>query len=109
MVNQLNQDPQAASIADSSCGTTAMEGSEADAVGDEVEGQDEGATAGAVPEMGVANITWDPEDPFLKFTDENPSTTQILIAALTPMSMPTEESIPGLKEPDIEEPQAEGP
>ena len=61
MVNQLNQDPWAELIADSRCGTAAMEGSEANAVGDEeVEGKDEGATAGAAPEAGVANLTSDP-------------------------------------------------
>ena len=51
MINQLNQDPWVDSIADSGCSTTAMEGSEADAVGDEeVEGQDKGTTAGAAHE-----------------------------------------------------------
>ena len=45
MVNQLNEDPQVDSIADSGCSTATMEGSEtdadADAVGDEeVEGLD---------------------------------------------------------------------
>ena len=68
MVNQLNQDPRADSIAGSGCGMAAMEGSEADAVGDEeVEGQDEGATVGMAPEAGVADLTWDTKDPFLKF------------------------------------------
>ena len=98
-MNQLNQDPWADSIANSGCGMTAMEGSEADAVRDEeVEGQDEGTTARAAPEMGVANITWNPKDPFLKFTDENSSKTWTLVAALTSMSTP------GLEEPDFEEP-----
>ena len=75
LVNQLNQDPQEDSVADSSHGMAAMEEGDADTTGDEeVEGQDEGATAGAAPETRVADITWDPEDPYLKFTDENSST-----------------------------------
>ena len=89
---------------------TAMEEGEADAVRDEeVEGQDKGATAKAAPEAGAVNITWDPEDQFLKFTDENSSTTRTPVAASTPMSMPAEETMPGLKGPDFEEPQAEEP
>ena len=79
MVNQLNQDPWADSIANSGCGTIAMERSEADAAGDEeVEGQDEGAMARAVLEAGVDDLTWDPEDPLLIFTDKNSGTTQTL-------------------------------
>ena len=97
------------SIADSDCGLTAMEEGEMDATGDEeVEGQDEGATAGAAPgaapEAGVANITWDPEDPFFEFTDKSSSTAQTPVAVSTPVSMPTKETMPGLKEPSLEEP-----
>ena len=51
MVNQFNQDPQADSVADSGCGTTAMEESEADAAGDAVEGQDEEAMVRAAPKQ----------------------------------------------------------
>ena len=92
-----------------------MEESEADAVGDEeVQGQDEGTMARAAPEVGVANITWDPEDPFLEFTDKNSSTAQTLVAAWTPVLMLAKETMPGFKEssfkePRVEEPQAEEP
>ena len=61
MVNQLNQGSWVDSMADSGCGMAVMEGSEADAVGDEeVEGQDEGVTAGAALEVRVVDLTWDP-------------------------------------------------
>ena len=67
--------------------TTAMGENEADIAGDEeVKGQDEGATAGAAPGTGAANMTWDPEDPFLESTDENPSTTWTWVAAPTPVN-----------------------
>ena len=62
-------------MADSGQGTVAMEEGEADATCDEeVEGQDEGAMARAVPKIETTDITWDPEDPYLKFTNENFST-----------------------------------
>ena len=110
MVNQLNQDPQVNSIAVSGCGMAAMEGSEADAAGDEeVEGQDEGVTAGAALEAGVADLAWDPWDPFLKFDNENSGTTQTLVAASTPVLTPAKENMPSLKGPDLEEPLAEEP
>ena len=35
--------------------------------------QDEGAMAGAVLETRVTDITWDLEDPYLEFTNENSS------------------------------------
>ena len=64
LVNQLNQDPQKDSIADSNHGMPATEEGEVDAAGDEeLEGQDEGAMARAAPEAGVTNITWNPKDP----------------------------------------------
>ena len=86
--------------------TTAMGEIEADIVGDEeVKGQDEGATARAAPERGIADMTWDPEDPFLESTDEDPSTTQTSVA----VSMPVKETMPDLKEASFEEPQAEEP
>ena len=47
---QLNQDPREDSVADSGKGTAAMEEGDADAVGDEeVEEQDKGVTASAIP------------------------------------------------------------
>ena len=87
-----------------------MEGSEANAEGnEEVEGQDEGVTVRVALEVGVANLTWDPQDPFLKFNNKNSSTTQTPVAASTPMLMPAEENMPGLKGPDLEEPWQRNP
>ena len=66
--NQLTQDPREDSVANSGQGMAAMEEGDADTVGDEeVEEWDKGATAGAVPETRVADITWDLEDPYLEF------------------------------------------
>ena len=66
-----------------------MAESEADIMGDEeVKVQDEGATARAL-EAGVADMTWDPEDP--------------------PVSMPVKEVMPDLKDSSFKEPQAEDP
>ena len=83
----------------------AMEGREADAAGDEEgEGQDEGVAAREALEVGVANLAWDPQDPFLEFNNENSGTTQTSVAALTPVSMPAKENMPDLEGPDLEEP-----
>ena len=110
LVNQLNQDPRQESVADSGCGNVSMEEGDADTAGDEeVEGQDEGAMAGEVPETKVTDITWDPEDPFLKFTDENSSTIQTLVAASTPVLMPTEGAMTGLEQLSLKELQVEDP
>ena len=85
--------------------TTAMGESEADDVGDkEVKVQDKGATARATLETGVADMTWKPKDPFLEFTDENPSTIRTSVATLTPVSMPVKETMPDFKESSFEEP-----
>ena len=98
------------SIADSGCGTASVEGSEADAVGyEEVKGKDERVTAEAALEAGVADLTWDPQDPFLKFNDENSGTTQTPVATSTPVLMPAKENIPSLEGLDLEEPLAEEP
>ena len=97
-------------MADSGWGMMAMEEGDADATGDEeVERWDERATARAVPGTEVAHITWDPEDPYLKFTDENSSIIQTLVAALTLVLMPTKGTITGLEELSPEEPEAEDP
>ena len=77
LMNQLNQDPREDSVTDSGWGTAAVKEGDVDTVGDkEVEEKDEGATAGAVPKTGIADTTWDPEDPYLEFNDENSSTPQ---------------------------------
>ena len=70
---------------------------------------DEGATAGAVSETRVTDITWDPEDPYLEFNDENSSTLQTPVAASTPVSIPTEETLTGLEQLSLEESQVENP
>ena len=90
--------------------TTAMGESEADVVGDEeVKVQDKGATARATPEAGVADMTWDPKDPFLESTDGNLSTPQISVAVSTPVLTPVEEAMPNLKDSSFEESRAEEP
>ena len=100
MVNQLNQDPQADSIADSGCGIAIMEGHEANVAGDEeVEGRDEGVTAEAAVEAVAANLVWDPQDPLFEFNDENSSITQTPIAALTPVLMAAKDEMPDLQGP----------
>ena len=105
-MNQLNQDPWEDLVGDSSCGVTAMEEGEMDAAGnEEVERQVEGAMARAAPEAGVTDITWDPEDSYLKFTDKNSSTVQTLVAALAPVSTPVEGTMTGLEELSFKEPQ----
>ena len=108
MVNQLNQDQQVDSIANSGCGMAVMEGSEADVTGDEeVEGRDEGVTTEAAVEEGAADLVWDPWDPLFKFNNENFGITQTPMAALTPVSMPAEDEMPDLKGPDPERPPPE--
>ena len=62
-----------------------------------------------VPETRVTDITWDPEHPYLKFTDENSSMIQTPVAALTPVSMLTEGTIMGLEQPSLKQPQVENP
>ena len=105
--------------------------SEADIVGDEeVEVQDEGATAGATPEAGVTDMideeikvqdegatarvtseegvtdtAWDPKDPILESADGNPSTALTSVAVPTPV----EEVMPDLKDSGFKESQAEEP
>ena len=87
-----------------------MEEGDTDTMGDEeVEEWEEGATARADPETKVTDITWDPEDPYLEFTDENSSTIQTPVAALMTLSMPTEGILTGPEELSLEGPQAENP
>ena len=106
MVNQLNQDPWADLIADSGHGTAVMEESGADVVGDEeVKGRDERVTVGA--EAG--DLVWDPWDPLFEFNDKNSGITHTPVAALTPVSMPSTDEMPDLKELDSEGPPVEGP
>ena len=83
-----------------------------DMVGDEeVEEWDEEAIASATPEIGVTDIAWDPEDLYLESNDESSGTHQTPVAALTPVSMPTKETLcpalPSLKEPQRKIPAPE--
>ena len=72
MVNQLNQDPQADSIANSGHGMAVMEEGGADVVGDEeVEVRDKRATAEAAVDAEADNLAWDCQDPLFEFSDEN--------------------------------------
>ena len=106
LVNQLHQDPR------EDCGRLRLgygdDEGDADTVGDEdVEEQDEETTASTVHETGVADITWDTEDPYLEFNDENSGTHQTPVAASTPVSIPTEGTLTGPKQPSLKEPQVE--
>ena len=105
MVNQLNQDPWADSIADSGCGTTAMEGSKADAAGDEGwKDKMKGPLPGQHLKQGMPTSL----HPFLIFTNENSSTTQIPVAASTLILTPASRR-PDFGEPLAEEPQVKSP
>ena len=98
MVDQLNQDPQANSIADSGRGMAIMEKSGADVVGDEeVEVRNEGLTTGAAVDVGAGNLVFDPQDPLFEFNDENSGMTQTPVAALMPVVMPVEDEMPNLE------------
>ena len=105
MVDQLNQDPRANSIADSSPGMAIMEEGEADVVGDkEVEVKAEGPSIEAAANAEAGDLVWDAQDPLFEFNDENSSVTQTPMAALTPVVMPAEEEMPDLKEVGSKEP-----
>ena len=66
-VTQLNQDPREDSVTDSGLGMAVMEEGDADEVGDEeVESGDGEAAANVIPDTGVTDLTWDPEDPYLQ-------------------------------------------
>ena len=111
-MSQLNQDPGEDSATDSGRGMAAMEEGYVDTVGDkEVEKWDEEVAASAIPETGITDITWDPEDPYLEFYDESSGAHQTPVAALTPVLMPTEETLcpvpPSLKEPQRDIPAPE--
>ena len=108
MVNQLNRDPWADSIANSVHGMAVMEEGGTDVAGDEeVEGRDERVTAEATVGAEAGDLVWDPQDPFFEFNNKNSGITQTPIAALTPVSMPAKDEMPDLKEPDPEGPPPE--
>ena len=102
MVDQLNQEPCADSMTDSSQGTVCMEGGRTDIVGDkEVEIRDEGLIAGAVIDPGVGDLVWDPQDLLFEFNDENLGVTQTPVAALTPVVVQIEDEMPELEDADL--------
>ena len=105
LMNLLNQDPREDSVTDSGWGMAAMEEGDTDTVGDkEVEEWDEGATASAVPKTSVVDITWDLEDHYLEFNNENSSLHQTPVAASMAISIPTEGTLVGPEQPSLEEP-----
>ena len=75
----------------------------------EVEEWDEGAIAGAVSETRVTDITWDLEDPYFEFNDENSSRPQTPVAASIPTLIPTEGTLTGPEQLNFKEPQVENP
>ena len=104
MVDQLNQDPCADSMADSGQGTVIMEGGRTDVAGDEVEIRGEGLTEGAAIDPGAGNLVWDPQDLLFEFSNENSGVTQTPVAALMPVAAQVEDEMPKLEDADPEEP-----
>ena len=104
-VYQLNQDPHADSMADSSRGTVIMEKGKTDIAGDEeVEIRDEGLTTGATIDTEAGDLVWDPQDPLFEFNNENSGTTQTPVAALTPVAVRIKDEMP-----ELEDAEPEGP
>ena len=96
-VTQLNQDPGDSSTADSGLGTVAMEeeDAEADTAGDEeVEGGDgEAAIDVCFDANATDNLVWNNSDPYFEIDDESLGVHRTLVAASTPLSTPTEETV----------------
>ena len=109
MVDQLNQDPCADSVADSGRGTISIEGGRTDITGDEeVETRDEGSTTWAAVGPRAGDLDWYPQDPLYEFNDENLGTTQIPMAALTPVVVETKDGMLELEDVSPEEPSQMG-
>ena len=72
MVDQLNQDPRADSIADSGRGTAIMEEGGRD---EEVEVRDERFTTGTAVDAAAGDLVWNPQNPLFEFNDENSGIT----------------------------------
>ena len=63
----------------------------------------------SVADSDQGTAAMDLEDPYFEFTDENSIMIQTPVAALTPMSMPTEGTLTGLEQLSLKEPQVENP
>ena len=95
-VTQLNQDPGYSSTADSGLGTIAMEeDAKADTAGDEeVKGCDrEAAIDVTLNANATDNLVWNDNDPYFKIDDESLGVHRTSIAASTPLSPLTEETV----------------
>ena len=96
-VTQLNQDPGDSSTADSGLGTIAIE--EEDAKADtardeEVKGGDgEAAIDVALNANATDKLVWNNNDPYFEIDDESSGVHRTLVAALTPLLTPTEETV----------------
>ena len=93
----MNQDPGDGSTADSGLGTIAMEeeDAEADSTGDEeVEGGDrEAAIDVDLNANATDNLVWNDNDSYFEIDDESSGVHRTLVAALTPLLTPTEETV----------------
>ena len=96
-VTQLNQDPGDGSTADSGLGTVTMEEEdvEADTTRDEeVEGGDgEAAIDVALDANATNDLMWNNNDPYFEIDDESLGVHWTPVAASTPLSVPTEETL----------------
>ena len=96
-VAQLNQDPGDGSTADSGLGTITMEeeDAKADTAGDEeVEGGDGEAAIDVTLDVNATDdLVWKDNDPYFKIDDESLGVHRTPIAASTPLSTPTEETV----------------
>ena len=96
-VTQLNQDPGDGSTTDLGLGTVAMEeeDAEADTAGDkEVKGRDgEAAVDVALNADILDDLTWYDNDHYLEIDDESLGMHQTPVAALTPLLIPTQDTV----------------
>ena len=96
-VTQLNQDPGDSSTVGSGLGTIAMEqeDAKADTAGDEeVEGGDrEAAIDVALDSNATDDLVGNDNDPYFEIDDESLGAHRTLVAASTPLSTPTEETV----------------
>ena len=96
-VTQLSQDPGDSSTADSGLGTITMEEEnvEADTARDEeVKGGDrEAAIDVALDVYATDNLVWNDNVPYFKIDDESSGVHRTPVAASTPLSAPTEETV----------------
>ena len=96
-VTQLNQDPGDGSTVDSGLGTITME--EEDAKADTARDEEvEGGYGEVVIDVTLnANATndlvWNNNDPYFEIDDESLGVHRTLVAASTPLSTPTEETV----------------